>query len=241
MEFQEGRPPPLLLENFLCGCNAFLCPFIVVQLPSCVRLFATPWSAAHQASSSFTFSQSLLKLLSIKSVMPSNHLILCLPLPSCPQSFPASRSFPVSLRIRWPEYWSFSFSISPSNEHSGLISFRMDSFDLLAAQGDSQESSPAQFERINYSASLAVPLKCMQIFFLRIIYLAVLGSISMSFFTSRNPFRLQGSTEEVTEKNQDVSQPHLIVFGLLGTRGQYTGTRWSVGFGCPSGGHPLWF
>ena len=96
----------------------------------------TPWTTAHQASLSFTNSQSLLKLMSIKSVMPSNHLILCCPLLFSPSIFPSIRVFsnePVP-HIRWPKYWSFSFSISPSNEYSGLISFRIDWFDL-AVQG----------------------------------------------------------------------------------------------------------
>ena len=96
----------------------------------------TPWTAACQASLSITNSQSLLKLMSIKSVMPSNHLILCHPLLLLPSIFPSIRVFSSEsvLRIRWPEYWSFSFSISPSNEYSGLISFRIDWFDL-AVQG----------------------------------------------------------------------------------------------------------
>ena len=110
--------------------------FSSVQSLSHVLLFATPWTAAHQASLSITISRSSLKLMSIKSVMPSSHLILCRPLSSCPQSLPASGSFPMSqLRIRWPKYWSFSFSIIPSNEHPGLISFRMDWLDLPAVQG----------------------------------------------------------------------------------------------------------
>ena len=93
-------------------------------------------AAARQASLSFTISQSLLKLTSIESVMPSNHLILCCPFSSCLQSFPASGSFPMSrfFAIRWSKYWSFSFSISPSNEYSGLISLRVDWFTLLAVQ-----------------------------------------------------------------------------------------------------------
>ena len=108
-----------------------------VQSLSCVWLFATPWTAAHQASLSITNSQSLLKLTSIESVMPSNHLILCRPLLLPPSIFPSIRvvSNKSVLRIRWPKYWSFSFSISPSNEYSGLISFRMDWLDLLAVQG----------------------------------------------------------------------------------------------------------
>ena len=106
-----------------------------VQSLSCV--FATPWTAAHQASLSITNSQSLLKLMSIESVMPSNHLILCHPLLLLPSIFPSIRVFSnkSALRIRWPKYWSFSVSISPSNKHSGLISFRMDWLDLLAVQG----------------------------------------------------------------------------------------------------------
>ena len=120
-----------------------------------VQLFATPWTAACQASLSITNSWSLLKLMSSKSVMPSNHLILCRPLLLLPSIFPSIRVFSneAVLRIRWPEYWSFSFNISPSNEYSGLISFRMDWLDLLAIQGDSQESSPTpQFKSINSSA-----------------------------------------------------------------------------------------
>ena len=97
----------------------------------------TPWAAAHQASLSITNSWSLLKLMSIVSVMPSNHLILCRPLLLPPSIFPSIRVFSneSALRIRWPKYWSFSFNISPSNEYSGLISFRMDWLDLLAVQG----------------------------------------------------------------------------------------------------------
>ena len=103
-----------------------------VQSFSCVQLFATPWAAARQASLSITNSQSLLKLMSIKSLMPSNHLILCHPLLLLPSIFPSIRVFSHGsvLRIRWPEYWSFSFNISPSNEPSGLISFTIDWFDL---------------------------------------------------------------------------------------------------------------
>ena len=96
-----------------------------------------PWTAACQASLSITNSRSLLKLMSIEFVMPSNHLILCHPLLLSPTIFPSIRVFPSesALCIRWPKYWSFSFKISPSSEHSGLISFRMDWLDLLAAQG----------------------------------------------------------------------------------------------------------
>ena len=108
-----------------------------VQSLSCVQLFVTPWTAARQASLSITNSQSLHKLMSIKSVMPSNQLILCCPLLLLPSIFPFIRVFSneLALCIRWPKYWSFSFSISPSNEYSGLISFRIDWLELLVVQG----------------------------------------------------------------------------------------------------------
>ena len=111
--------------------------FISVQSLSHVRLFATPWTAANQASQSITNSQSLLKLMSIELVMPSNHLILCHPLYPLPSIFPRIRVFSneSALRIRWLKYWSFSFNISLSNEYSGLISFRMDWLDLVEVQG----------------------------------------------------------------------------------------------------------
>ena len=110
---------------------------MVIQSISHVQLFAAPWTAAHQASLSFTISQSLLILMSIESVMPSSHLVLCCPLLLLPSILPSIRVFPneLALCIRCPRYWSFSFSISPSNECSGLISFRMDWSHLLAVQG----------------------------------------------------------------------------------------------------------
>ena len=109
----------------------------LVQLFSRIRLFATPWTAALQAPLTITKSWSLLKLMSIASVMPANHLILCHPLLLLPSIFPSIRVFSNEsvLCIRWPKYWTFSFSISPSNEYSGLISFKMDWVDLLAVQG----------------------------------------------------------------------------------------------------------
>ena len=111
--------------------------FSTVLLLRHLRLFATPWTAACQASLSITNSQSLLKLMPIESVIPSNHLILCHPLLLPPSIFPSIRIFSnkSALCIRWPKYWSFSFNISPSNELPGLISFRMDWLDLLAVQG----------------------------------------------------------------------------------------------------------
>ena len=103
----------------------------------CVQLFVTPWTAARQASLSITNSWSSLKLTSVESVMPTNHLILCRPILLPPSIFPSIRVFSNQsvFRIRWPKYWSFSFNISPSNEYSGLFSFRMDSLDILAVQG----------------------------------------------------------------------------------------------------------
>ena len=108
-------------------------PAIVIQSLSCVQFFATPWTAACQTSPSFTIFWNFRKLMSIESVIPSNHLILCRPLLLLPSIFPSIRVFSneLVLRIRWPKYWSFSFSISPSNEYSGLISFRIDCFDLV--------------------------------------------------------------------------------------------------------------
>ena len=117
--------------------------FSSVQSLSRVRLFATPWITAHQASVSITNSQSSLRFTSIESVMPCSHLILCCPLFLLPSVFLSIRFFSKEsvFHIRWPKYWSFSFSINPSNEYSGLISFSMEWFDLLAVQGLSRVSS----------------------------------------------------------------------------------------------------
>ena len=126
--------------------------FRSVQSVSQVQHFVTPWTAKHQASLFITNSWSLLKLMSIESVMPSNHLILCHPLLFLPSVFPSIRVFSkeLALCIKWPKYRSFSFSISPSKEYSGLISFRMDW--LISLQGDTQESSPTpQFKSTNFS------------------------------------------------------------------------------------------
>ena len=127
------------------------------QSLSRVQLFATPWTAAHQASLSIRNSQSLLRLMSIKSVMPSNHLILCRPLLLLLSIFPSIRVFSdeSTLRIRWPQYWSFSFNISPSNEHPGLISFRMHWLDLLAVQGTLKSL-------LQHHSSKASILSCIQ-------------------------------------------------------------------------------
>ena len=130
-----------LSQDTYCSVNDSLSysiyQFSSVQSPGRVLLFVTLWTAARQASLSITNPPSLLKLMSIESVMPSSHLILCHPLLLLPSIFPSIRVFSnVSvLHIRWPKYWSFSFSISPSNEYSGLISFRMDLLYFVAVQG----------------------------------------------------------------------------------------------------------
>ena len=126
-----------MLYSRLSAVIYFTHQFSPAQSLGRVRLFATPWTVARQASLSITNSRSLLKLMPIESVMPSSHLILCRPLLLLPSIFPSIRVFSneSTLHVRWPKYWSFSFSISPSNEHPGLISFRMDLLDLLAVQG----------------------------------------------------------------------------------------------------------
>ena len=133
--FIFGCVGSLLLLGLFSSCDKR--GFSSVQLLSRILLYATPWTAAHQASLSITNSWSLPKIMSIELVMPSNHLIFCCPLLLPPSIFPSITVFfnESVLHIRWPKYWSFSFSISPSNEYSGLISFRMDWVDLLAAQG----------------------------------------------------------------------------------------------------------
>ena len=137
--------------------------FSSVQLLSHIRLFATPWTAARQVSLSVTNPQSLPKLMSIESVMASNHLILCHPLLLLPSIFPRIRVFPNEsvLCIRWPKYWHFSFNISPSDEHSGLISFRMNWLDLLAVQG----TLKSLFQHHSSKASI---LQCSAFFTVRL-------------------------------------------------------------------------
>ena len=113
------------------------CWLLLLSFSHCVRLFETPWTTAHQAPLSSTISQSLLKFISIELVMLSNQLILCCPLLLLPSIFPSIRVFSseLALQVLWPKYWSFSLSNSPSNAYSGLISFGIDWFDLLAVQG----------------------------------------------------------------------------------------------------------
>ena len=155
-------PPPSLPSFIPFSSLLFLLSvknnFSPVQLLSRVRLFVTPWTAARQASLSITNSRSLPKLMYIELVMPSNHLILCHHLLLLPSIFPSIRICPSesALPIRWPKYWSFSFIISPSIEYSGLISFRMDWFDLLSVQGTLQSllhhsSKKHQFLGIQFS------------------------------------------------------------------------------------------
>ena len=136
--------------------------FSSVQSFSHIRLLATPWTAAHKVSLSITTSHSLFKLMSIESVMLSNHLILYRPLLLPPSIFPASGSFQMSvLCIRWPKYWGFIFNISPSNEYSGLISFRIDWFDLLVVQGTLKNL-------LQYHISEASILRCSAFFMVQL-------------------------------------------------------------------------
>ena len=156
MKFRQQKCNILSFETFQISS---------VQLLSCVRLFATPWTTARQASLSITDSWSLLKLMSIESVMPSNHLIICCPLLFPHSIFPNIRVFSNEsvLCIRWPSYWSFSFSISPSNEYSGLISFRMDWLDLFAVQGTHKSL-------LQHHSSKASALWCSAFFIVQLSY-----------------------------------------------------------------------
>ena len=146
----EGKWQCLYLSFCLSIRDAYGYRLLFFSHSSSVQLFATPWTAAHQASPSFTISRSLLKLMSIESVMPFNHLILCHPLFLLSSTFPSTEVFPKesALCIRWPRYWIFSFNISPFNEYSGLISFRIDWFDLLAVQGTLRVSPKTAVTRL---------------------------------------------------------------------------------------------
>ena len=156
MKFRQQKCNILSFETFQISS---------VQLLSCVRLFATPWTTARQASRSITDSWSLLKLMSIESVMPSNHLIICCPLLFPHSIFPNIRVFSNEsvLCIRWPSYWSFSFSISPSTEYSGLISFRMDWLDLFAVQGTHKSL-------LQHHSSKASILQCSAFFIVQLLH-----------------------------------------------------------------------
>ena len=151
-------------------------PYKPVQLLSRVQLFATPWTAAHQDSLLTTNPQSLLKHMSIESVMPSNHLILCRPLLLLPSIFPSIRVFSKEsvFHIRWLKYWSFSFSISPFNEYSGLISFRIDWFDLLAVQGTLKNL-------LQHHSSKASILWCSALFMVQLSHPYMLSRLVIAF------------------------------------------------------------
>ena len=152
-------------QYFSCDVFGFLWVQFnsIVQSLSHVRLFVTSWIAAHQASLSFTISQSWVKRMSIESVMTSNHLILCRSLLLLPSIVPSSRVFSneSDLPIRWPKYWNFSFKISPPNEYSGLISFRTDWFDLLAVQG----TLTSLLQHLSSQASI---LQCLAFFMVQL-------------------------------------------------------------------------
>ena len=154
---------------------------VIFQFLSHVQVFAAPWTAAHQASLSITISWSLLKVMSIKLVVPSNLLILYYPLLLLPSVFPSIRVFRNKsvLCIRWPKYWSFSFSISPSNEHSGLISFRMDWLDLLTVQGTLKSL-------LQHHSSKASVLGCSAFFIVQLShsYMATGKTIALTRWTS---------------------------------------------------------
>ena len=152
-----------MISLTIYSCGFPVIQFSSVQSLSRVRLFATPWTAACQASLSITNSRSPPKLMSIESVMPSNHLILCRLLLLLPSIFPSIRVFSdeSALHIRWPKYWSFSFNISPSNEHPGLISFRIGWLDLLAIQGTLKSL-------LQHHSSKASVLRCSAFFIVQL-------------------------------------------------------------------------
>ena len=159
---------------------AHILQFSSVESLSCVILFATPWTSACQASLSITKPRNLLKLMSIESEMPSNQLILCHPLLLLPSIFPSIRVFSNEsvLCIRWPKYWSFSFSISLSNEYSGLISFRIDWFDLVAVQGTLKSL-------VQHHSSKASILRCSAFFIVQLShpYMTIGKTIALTRWT----------------------------------------------------------
>ena len=176
---------------------------VVVQSLSHVQLFATPWTEACQAPLSFTVSQSLLRFMSIESVMPSNHLILCCPL-LLPSVFPSIRVFSNEsvLHTRWPKDWSFSFSISLSNEYSGLISFRIDWFDLLAVQG----TLKSLLKHHNSKASI-LWLSAFSMVHLSHPFMTIGKTIALTSWT----FVSKMTTEELTKKSVNYSQQILAL------------------------------
>ena len=150
-------------RDWICGSSCLLHWFSSVHSLSRVQLFATSWTAAHQVSLSITNSRSPSKSMCIESVMPANHLILCCPLLLLPSIFPSIRVFSneSTLHMRWPKYWSFRFNISPTNEHPGLISFRMDWLDILAVQGTLKSL-------LQHHSSKASSLQCSSFFILQL-------------------------------------------------------------------------
>ena len=179
-----------LLLSFFCAMG--IITFSSVQSLSRVRLFATPWAAAHQASLSNNNSRSPPKLVSIKSVMPSNHLILCRPL-LLPSIFPSIRGFSneSALHIRWSKYWSFSFNIRSSNEHPGLISFRMDWLNLLGVQGTLKSL-------LQHHSSKALILRCSAFFIVQL----------------SHPYITPGKTRALTRRNF-VGKVMSLLFNML--------------------------
>ena len=180
---------------------------------SYVQLFATPWTAARQASLSITNSWSLLKSISIKSMMPSNHLILYCPLLFLPSIFPSIRVFSIEsvLCIRWPKYWSFSFSISPSNEYSGLISFRIDWLDFLAVQGTLKSL-------LQHHSSKASILWCSAFFIVQLSH----SYMTTTFLNVISKYGLQYSIEWIY-LNQAV---HSLVYQLKSL--QFSSVSWKI-------------
>ena len=168
----------MLLGNF-SSCEMEII-FSSIQSLSRIQLFATQWTAACQGSLSITSSWSLFRLMSIELVMPSNHLILCCPLLPLPSIYPSIKVFSNEsvLRIRWPEYWSFSFNISPSSEYSGLISFRMDWLDLLAVQGTLKSL-------LQHHSSKASILQCSAFFMVQLShpYMTTVKTIALTIWT----------------------------------------------------------
>ena len=191
-EFWMEKNSILTLDSLRCISS--------VQLLSHVQLVATPWTAARQASLSITNSRSPPKSMSIESVMPSNHLILCRPL-LLPSIFPSIRVFSheSALRIRWPKYWSFSFSISPSDEYSGIISFRMDWWDLLAVEGivksllEHHSSKPPQRNNFSEPRLLHLPIhkRALKVNFWRLVscvWIVIIFGCSLHFFFFQEKF-----------------------------------------------------
>ena len=191
--FERAKFKRLLMYFRRSGCFHHLSS---VQSLSRVQLFETPWIAAHQASLSITNSWSLLKLMPIESVMPSSHLILCRPLLLLPPIPPSTRVFSneSTLRMRWSKYWSFSFSISPSNEPPGLISFRMDWVDLLTVQGTLKNL-------LQHHSSKASILRCSAFFTVQLSHPYMTKLTLISHLIGMERRERDGSPQAETEQN----------------------------------------